>query len=90
MSQRVADAHLDEVETSALLFLLFTSPDCLSAVSPGVSEHLRKCRERMLRELAAYISSTGREFYQRLATIVFLTTEFQVIQAFLKFLNVCL
>jgi hypothetical protein len=31
----------------------------------------------MLRELAVYISSTGREVYQRVAAIVFLTSEFQ-------------
>lgn len=68
---------LDEVETSALLFLLFTNNDCTTAVSPHIADHLRRCREKMLRELAVYINSTGREVYQRVAAIVFLTSEFQ-------------
>lgn len=78
VSKKVADAHLDEPETSALLFLLFTTPECISAVRPETAKHLRSCREKLMRELAAYISSTGREVSQRLAAIIFLINEFQV------------
>ena len=82
VSQRMADAHLDEVEMSALLFLLFTNNDCTSAVSAETARHLKRCREKMLKELAVYINSTGREVWQRMDTIIRLTEEFQVSHIF--------
>ncbi|KAI6181321.1 hypothetical protein M3Y98_00816700 [Aphelenchoides besseyi] len=76
VAKRVAEAHLDEVEASALLLLLFTSPESLSSVSEKTAEKLRCCRQNTIRELSEYIQSTGRDVSNRLATVIFLTSEF--------------
>ncbi|KAI6216193.1 hypothetical protein M3Y99_01835800 [Aphelenchoides fujianensis] len=80
VSRRVAEAHLDEIESSALLFLLFTSPECLACVSERTAEQLRSFRQQAIRELATYIHSTGREVSGRLASIIFLTSEFHSVR----------
>ncbi|CAD5226919.1 unnamed protein product [Bursaphelenchus xylophilus] len=72
-----AKAHLDEVETAALLLLLYTSSECKRLVSEKTKNLLDKCRQETLRGLGAHIKSTGRDISQRMPVIILLITEFQ-------------
>ncbi|CAD5220418.1 unnamed protein product [Bursaphelenchus okinawaensis] len=72
-----ARAHLDEVETAALLLLLCTSLECKRLVSMKTRMLLEDCRQETLRGLGAHIKSTGRDISQRMPVIIMLISEFQ-------------
>jgi hypothetical protein len=69
---------LDEVETSALLLLLFTNPSCLLVMSDQTRQLLKEWRDSALDGIAEHIERTGRNVDERMGEIIFLQYSFGV------------
>ena len=78
MCPAVNRVHLDEVESAALLMLLFSAPRCRDVLKPQTLALLDRWRDETLRGLAEHIERTGRNVDERMADIVFLSYQFQV------------